>query len=127
MENPAHFTNPGATPSPDTMAAVQLLDLFRDPDRDIDRIVEFISHDPALTAETLRRCNSAQLQGAQPTTDIFEAVSRLGFYELYGLVAAAIGSHTPFSDAQANSELEMLPADNFFGAARPRATGQLRV
>ncbi len=29
----------------DVMAAVQLLDLFRDPDHDVDRIVDFISRD----------------------------------------------------------------------------------
>jgi HD-like signal output (HDOD) protein len=76
----------------DTMAAQELLDLFRDPDHDIDRIVEFISQDPWLTAETIKRCNRATFRGAQRTTDIFEAVSRLGFYELYGIIAASIGS-----------------------------------
>ena len=76
----------------DPMAAVQLLDLFRDPDHDVDRIVEFISQDPLLAAETLKRCNNATYRGAERTTDIFEAVSRLGFYELYGIIAAAAGS-----------------------------------
>jgi HD-like signal output (HDOD) protein len=89
MENLGNYVN-RAEPLPvDTMAAIQLLDLFRDPDRDVDRIVEFISHDPRLTAETLKRCNNAVFRGAEPTTDLFEAVSRLGFYELYGIIAAS--------------------------------------
>lgn len=93
MENLGNRTHT-ATGEPlplDALAAVQLLDLFRDPDRDVDRIVEFISHNPALAAETLRRCNSAVFRGAERTTDIFEAVSRLGFYELYGIIADTTG------------------------------------
>jgi len=74
------------------MAAVQLLDLFRDPDHDVDRIVECISQDPVLSAETLRRCNNVVFGGAERVTDIFEAVSRLGYYELYGIIAASLGA-----------------------------------
>jgi len=91
------------------MTAVQLLDLFRDPDHDIDRIVEFISQDPVLTAETLRHCNSATFGGGERVTDIFEAVNRLGYYELYGIVAASIGR--PMVDPEARSAGER-PANN---------------
>lgn len=97
----------------DTVAAVQLLDLFRDPDHDVDRIVEFISQDPLLTAETLRRSNNATFRGAERTTDIFEAVSRLGFYELYGIIAATLGTRgsPPKSPASAESEALWDAAD----------------
>lgn len=89
MENLSNSSG-SSTPLPlDTVAAVQLLDLFRDPDRDVDRIVEFISHDPLLTAETLKRCNNAVYGGHHRVTDIFEAVSRLGFYELYDIISAS--------------------------------------
>jgi len=54
MENPGHYTSRVESRTTDPMAAIQLLDLFRDPDHDIDRIVEFISNDPMLAAETLR-------------------------------------------------------------------------
>jgi len=84
------------------MAAVQLLELFRDPDYDVDRIVEFISQDPWLTSVTLKRCNNSTHHGTARTTDIFEAVSRLGFYELYGIISASIGAH-------ALSDLPPLP------------------
>ncbi|MDR3460632.1 MAG: HDOD domain-containing protein [Verrucomicrobiae bacterium] len=79
---------------PAPVVAIQLLDLFSDPDRDIDRIVELVSHDPALTTQTLKRCNSAHLRGAEPAVDMFEAVSRLGFYEVYCTVTALIASRT---------------------------------
>jgi HD-like signal output (HDOD) protein len=90
----------------DTRAAVQLLDLFRDPDHDVDRIVEFISQDPLLAAETLKRCNNAVYRGAERTTDIFEAVSRLGFYELYGIIAASTGTQRLPPDVLAAADQE---------------------
>jgi len=79
---------------PAPLVAMQLLNLFSDPDRDIDRIVELVSNDPALTAETLKRCNSGQFRGAEPAADMFEAVTRLGFYEIYCIVVALIASRT---------------------------------
>ena len=89
----------------DTVAAVQLLDLFRDPDHDVDRIVDFISQDPLLTAETLRRCNNATFHGAMRVTDVFEAVSRLGYYELYDIIASSVGG-AALLEAAGNSDLE---------------------
>jgi HD-like signal output (HDOD) protein len=67
---------------PAPTVAIQLLELFSDSDRDIDRIVELIKHDPSLTAATLKRCNSGAVSGAEPATDMFEAVSLLGLYEI---------------------------------------------
>jgi HD-like signal output (HDOD) protein len=110
MEDVVSFAG-RAEPLPlDTMAARELLDLFRDPDHDIDRIVEFISQDPWLTAETIKRCNRAMFRGVRRTTDIFEAVSRLGFYELYGIIAASIGSQFSTADAPTAAGRETLRA-----------------
>ena len=105
MQNFSHYTQPVESLPTDSIAALQLLEMFRDPDRDIDRIVEFISHDPALTAETIRRSNNASFRGTERTNDLFEAVNRLGFYELYGLIAASIGSRPPSPDAHSADEL----------------------
>ena len=105
MPNFSHYTQRVESMPTVSMAALQLLEMFRDPDRDIARIVEFISHDPALTAETIRRSNNASFRGTERTTDLFEAVNRLGFYELYGLIAASIGSRPPSPDAPATDEL----------------------
>jgi HD-like signal output (HDOD) protein len=79
---------------PAPLVATQLLGLFNDPDRDIDRIVELVSTDPALTAETLKRCNGTCFVGAEPASDMFEAVTRLGFYEIYCIVVGLIASRT---------------------------------
>jgi hypothetical protein len=38
---------------PAPTVVVPLLELFDDPDRDLDRFIELISHDPSLTAEVL--------------------------------------------------------------------------
>jgi HD-like signal output (HDOD) protein len=78
------------TLSLDTVVAIQLLNVFRNSDHDIDQVVAFIDQHPDLAEETLRRCNSLRFRGAEPVTDIFEAVSRLGFYELYNIVADSL-------------------------------------
>ncbi len=75
---------------------MQLLGLFREPDRDVDRIVELIRLEPSLTAEVLNRCNSAVFGRGESATDVFEAVSRLGFYEIYCLVLALVSSQLTF-------------------------------
>jgi len=77
---------------PAPTVATKLLDLFNDPERDIDRIVELMSFDPALTAETLNRCNSAFFGATEPVNNIFDAVFRLGFYETYCLVISVVGA-----------------------------------
>ena len=64
---------------PAPTVAAELLGLFGDPNQDIDRIVELIGHDPSLTVDILRRCNSALFRGDEPASDMFEAVTRLGF------------------------------------------------
>ena len=71
----------------------ELLGLFRDPDRDIDQVVNLLSLDPSLTAEILKKCNGAFFGGA-PASDMFEAVSRIGFYEVYCMVVAMFGAKT---------------------------------
>jgi HD-like signal output (HDOD) protein len=111
MQNLNHSNHLGGPVPPDAIAAIQLLDLFRDPDRDIDRIVEFINNDPALTAETLKRCNNGLFRGAEQTYDVFEAVSRLGFYELYDIIAASTGARTSSPDSNAMAELEAFQAE----------------
>jgi HD-like signal output (HDOD) protein len=73
-------------PSPRLL--VKLLDVFKQPDPNIDEVVNLISHDPAFTVEVLKRCNSAYFAGDKPAEDMFEAVSRLGFQEIYEIVLA---------------------------------------
>jgi putative nucleotidyltransferase with HDIG domain len=72
----------------------ELLAVFREPDTEIDKVTRLIGYDPSLTAEILKRCNSAFFAGEQPLSDIFDAVTRLGFYEVYCLVLAMFSADT---------------------------------
>ncbi|HZR21030.1 MAG TPA: HDOD domain-containing protein [Verrucomicrobiae bacterium] len=71
---------------------VQLLSMFKDEDRDIDEILRLISYEPALTAQILKRCNSAFFASEEPATNVFEAFTRLGLYEVYCIVATLLAS-----------------------------------
>lgn len=70
----------------------ELLSLLRKEDIDADRVVKLIAFDPGITAAVLRLCNSACFAGATPASDLQEAVTRLGFRQVYQLVAAVSGS-----------------------------------
>ena len=96
----------GLPPAP--VVATQLLSLFADPDRDIDRIVELISVDPSLTAEVLKRFNSAYKGLARPVRDMFEAVFQIGFYEVYCIVVAFFGSRA-LSMVQNKGDFDVQP------------------
>ncbi|HEX3626201.1 MAG TPA: HDOD domain-containing protein [Verrucomicrobiae bacterium] len=76
-------------PTPTLM--IQLLELFRKPDTDVDEVVTLLSRDPALSVEVLRRCNSAFFSQDTPVMDINEAVFRMGFYELYQMTMSLYG------------------------------------
>lgn len=73
-------------PSPRLL--IKLLEVSKQPDKDIHEIVKLISHDPSFTAEILKRCNSAYFGTEKPVEDMFEAVSRLGLQEIYNVVLA---------------------------------------
>lgn len=70
----------------------QLLLLLGQPDIDSSKVVELITYDPALTANVLQLCNSAFFAQAIPASDLQEAVTRLGFRQVYQLVAAVSGA-----------------------------------
>lgn len=70
----------------------ELMRLLKQPDVDSSQIVRLISYDPSLTANVLRICNSAYFGSSVPTSDLQEAVTRLGFQQVYQLAAAATGA-----------------------------------
>lgn len=72
--------------------ATELLGIFKHAEPDIDRIVYLIQHDPSLTAEVLKRCNSAYHGRDRLVSDMFEAIIRVGFYEVYCVVVSMVGS-----------------------------------
>jgi putative nucleotidyltransferase with HDIG domain len=69
----------------------QLLALLRRDDVEANQVVDLMMYDPALTAAALQLCNSAYFAGS-PSSDLFDAVSRLGFTRTYQLVAAVSGA-----------------------------------
>ena len=65
--NPAErYLNGVASLPPAPILVTELLALFREPDRDVDQVVQLISYEPSLTAQILRTCNSAFFAGQQP-------------------------------------------------------------
>jgi putative nucleotidyltransferase with HDIG domain len=74
----------------------ELLAIFSEADQEMDDVVKLISYDPSLTAEFLKRANSAFFSGDEPASNAFEAITRLGFYEAFyivaGLFAASVKS-----------------------------------
>ena len=104
--NHTHLQNPAV--ALDAVLAMQLLAVFRDSDLDVDRVVELVNQHPLLAAEMIKRCNRMKFHGAGPVTDIFEAVSRVGFYELYSIVSdsLAVQGIAPAAQAQPVEELD---------------------
>jgi len=92
MDEADHYIDRVSDLPPAPTIAVELLGLFNDPDHDIDKVVDLISHDPGLTVAILKRCNRAALGGSEAASDMFEAVTRLGFYEVHCVVASLVGA-----------------------------------
>ncbi len=76
---------------PTPTVLIKLIDLFRQPEADVDDIVQLLRRDPALAAEVLRRCNNSFLDNGPPIEDVNEAVYRLGFYEVYKTTVLLFG------------------------------------
>lgn len=90
-------------PSPRLL--VKLLEMFKDPNLNLDEVVRLLSYDPSFTAEVLKRCNSAYFGGAKPAEDMFEAVSRLGLQEIYNIVLAMFAASAIQSAGGAHVEI----------------------
>jgi putative nucleotidyltransferase with HDIG domain len=73
-------------PSPTLLP--ELLRLLGQPNVDSSRVIQLITFDPALTAKVLQLANSSAQASATPISDLEEAILRLGFEQVYGLVAA---------------------------------------
>ena len=92
MQELDDYINKVKTLPPAPRILPELLSLLRKDDVDSSRIVQLISFDPAITASVLRLCNSAYFAGSTPADDLQEAVTRLGFQQVFQLVAAVSGA-----------------------------------
>jgi putative nucleotidyltransferase with HDIG domain len=79
----------GLPPTPTVL--IKLIEMFRQPDADVDSIVQLLRRDPALSAEVLRRCNTSFFGSGSTVKDVNEAVYRLGFYEVYQITVSLFG------------------------------------
>jgi hypothetical protein len=69
---------------PDTTIRIQ--QLLATPDANLDDLADVFKHDPTLSAELLRLSNSTYLAYRYPTLDLHQAIIRVGFSQLKGLV-----------------------------------------
>jgi RNA polymerase sigma-70 factor (ECF subfamily) len=58
-------------------------------DRPVEEVATVIKRDPALAAQLIRRANSVALGGVQPVGAIDEAISRVGFEEVFRILGDA--------------------------------------
>jgi putative nucleotidyltransferase with HDIG domain len=93
-------------PKPTLM--IELIKLFRQPNADVEQIVALLRHDPVLSIEVLRRCNSSYGGLEEPVMDIYEAVFRLGFYEVYQITVTLFGMRM----MSMKKELHGFPIEN---------------
>ncbi len=70
----------------------RLLSLLCDANSNPHEIIELVKVDPSLTAQVLRLSNSAYYGAASRAYDLEEAVNRIGFQEVYKLVALVSGN-----------------------------------
>ena len=64
--------------------------MLNDVNADLDKIVNLINIDTALTARVLRVSNSVFFRGANPVQSLDEAINRLGFREIHKMVGMAM-------------------------------------
>jgi putative nucleotidyltransferase with HDIG domain len=77
-------------PAPRVLA--KLLASLSKPDSDTAEVVQLITYDPSLTATVLKLCNSAYFASSTAASDLNEAVQRIGFNNIYRIVASVSGS-----------------------------------
>jgi len=111
MPSASQLKPPGLALPPDALVAIQLLEVFRNSDHDIGVVVEAINQHPDLVKETLKRSNSLRFRRAEQITDIFEAVSRMGFHELHSIVSDSLTAQGITLDA-ARAAVETLAWDD---------------
>ncbi len=68
-----------------------LLNLLRDTNSDPGEIIRYIRLDPSLTAQVLRLSNSVYYAMSTPSCDLEDAVARIGYREVYKIVAMVCG------------------------------------
>lgn len=71
---------------PSSQILPRLLVLLEDPDSNPTDVVSVVNVDPALTSQVLTMSNSSYYGFGSPSVDLFDAVNRIGFQELFRMV-----------------------------------------
>jgi len=77
---------------PTPTVLIKLIDLFRRPEAEVDEVVQLLRRDPALALEVLRRCKNSLVGNDADIHEVDEAVYRLGFFEVYEITVALLGT-----------------------------------
>ena len=94
MQGLDDYINRVKTLPPAPRVLPQLLQLLGKPNIDSSRVVDLINYDPVLTTSVIQVCNSAAISGTVPAGDLHAAVTRIGFHEVFRIVAAISGRQT---------------------------------
>ena len=94
MQTLDNYINQVKTLPPAPRLLPELLTVLRHDNVDCSKVVELITFDPALTAKVLQTCNSTFFGASERVEDLQEAIARIGFNQIYRIVAAAIGERT---------------------------------
>jgi putative nucleotidyltransferase with HDIG domain len=105
MERIDEFIRKAKTLPPAPKVLPELMSLLQQSDVDNDKVVRLVTFDPALTMKILQVCNSAAFAGSDSVADLNEAVMRIGFGEVFRILAAIL-SEQALSGTQAGYGLE---------------------
>jgi putative nucleotidyltransferase with HDIG domain len=76
-------------PAPQVLPKV--LEALNDEQSTLDEVGQLIALEPVLTAKLLQYCNSAYFRGAEPVSNVPEAIGRVGFQTIFSIVSVASG------------------------------------
>lgn len=91
----AHYAEHRPDPASFPALAVQIVQMSRNPDLELDEFLRTISMDPAISMQILRVANSALYRREQEIRDLRRAVMNLGMREV-GDIASAIATRSLF-------------------------------
>jgi putative nucleotidyltransferase with HDIG domain len=92
------------------LVIIKLMATFRESYADMDDVAKLLSQDPSLSAEILKRCNSGFFRSEEPIVDIFEAVMRMGYHEVYQAAVTMFSRKT----LTTKDPIGIIPADELW-------------
>lgn len=101
-----HYAEHRPAPASFPALAMQILEMTRDPDLEMNELLRTISMDPAISMHILRVANSALYRREQEIQDLRRAVLHLGIREV-GDIASAVATRSLF-DSHLQAEFQVF-------------------